>query len=378
MTIERRDIVVIGAGPGGSAAAHQAALAGVTPLLVEQDEVPGAHNVCGGCAAHALRERFGLPDQVVERELYRTVLVVNGRRFEYGSDRPHYVSFRRELLDAFLADRAVKAGAELLTGTRATIIDPTERLIGLRNLATERERKIKAQIVVFADGPCTLAADAYGIGYRPGPRTRRGAFFELEGTHDDGQTAEIVLSKAFTNGCFWLLPKRECLWLGLGGPVGETRGSPLGSILQRFIQERDDLRWRRIRRRGAGLVPAGPAAVLVSDGAMAVGDAGGLVNPLTGGGIACALASGEIAGRIAADAIRRGRVDRAFLMRYPRAFRFTPHYLCLATMDVCRRCLDHVPPSSRPAAYARMLRYYLSTFHSARRLVDLAVHLPRA
>ena len=90
MALEHRDIVVIGPGQAGSAAAHQSALAGLSPVLVERDQTPGAHNACGGLATHALRDRLGLPDEVVEREVCRTVLTMDGRRFEYGGKHPHY------------------------------------------------------------------------------------------------------------------------------------------------------------------------------------------------------------------------------------------------------------------------------------------------
>jgi len=369
MSVERREIVIIGAGPGGSSAARAAALAGVRPLLVERDDAPGATNACGGFAGYAFRRKLELPDEVVERVLTRTVLAVDGTRHVYGGRRPHYISFRRLHFDTYLAQRAVAAGAELATSTRAAVLDPAARRLRLKDLRTGAEREVEADVLIFADGPTTLAADAYGIGHRPGPRTRSAIFVELEGAWGDGETSEIVLNTAYTKSYFWLFPKRDCVWVGVGGTL--TGGpSPLHARLAEFIEQRDDLRGRPVRHRGAGLVPADVSRELAAGGAMVVGDAGGLVNPLTGGGIAFALVSGAIAGRVAAEAVQAGRTDRAFLRRYPRQFHRTPHHLWLTAMGWWRRRLERRPPAEQPKAYGRMLRQYLSFFHHAHVLAD--------
>jgi len=370
--MERREVAVIGAGPGGSAAARAAALAGVAPLLVERDPTPGATSACGGFAGHALRRKLDLPDDVVEREITRTVLTIDGQPFVYGGRKPHYVSFRRSRFDTYLAQRAVKAGAELATSTRATVLDASARRLGLKDLRTGAEREVEADIVIFADGPATLAASAFGIGHKPGPRTRNAIFCELEGAYGDGQTADIVLNTAYTKSYFWLFPKRDCVWVGVGGSL-TGGGPPLNERLSAFIEGHDALRGRAVRHQGAGLVPCDVAAEFVCDGAMVVGDAAGLVNPMTGGGIAFALVSGEIAGRVAAEAVRARRADGAFLRRYPRRFRRTPHHLWLTAMAWWRRRLDRLPPAEQPLAYARMLRRYLSFFHHAHVLADLVL-----
>ncbi len=375
MGSERREIVVIGAGPAGSTAARQAALAGFHPLLVEKDPTPGATNACGGFAAATYRSKLHLPDEVVEREIRATKLFIDGRLFDYGGQRAYYISFRRTLFDAYLARRAVEAGAELLTSTRASILDTAHRRIGLKHLPTGSEREIETDIVICADGPDTLAVEAFGIGHRPGPRTRDAIFLELDGPFGDGSTCEIVLNTAYTKSYFWLFPKRDCVWVGVGGSL-TGGGPPLATRLREFIEQRDDLRGRAIRRRGGGMVPSEMARDWVADGAMVAGDAAGLVNPMTGGGIAFSLASGHIAGRIAAEAARTGRPDRAFLRRYPQQFSRTPHYAWLSLMAWRRRRLDRMALSEQPQAYARMLRRYLAFAHHMHALADLALSFP--
>jgi geranylgeranyl reductase family protein len=369
MSVERREIIIIGAGPGGSSAARAGALAGVCPLLVERDDCPGAKNACGGFAGYAFRRRLELPDEVVDCVLSRTLLSIDGQQHVYGGRRPHYISFIRPRFDSHLARRAVDSGAELLTSTRVKVLDAAARRLGMRDLRTGAEREVEADVLIFADGPRTLATDAFGIGHRPGPRTRTSVFFDLDGAWGDGTTSEIVLSTAYTRSYFWLFPKRDGVRVGVGGSL-KGGPSPLHSRLTDFIEQRDDLRGRAIRGKGAGLVPFDVSRELVADGAMVVGDAGGLVNPMTGGGIAFAIVSGEIAGRVAAEAVLARRTDRAFLGRYPRQFHRTPHHLWLEAMGWWRRRLERRPPDEQPQAYARMLRQYLSFFHRARVLAD--------
>ena len=372
MIAERREIVVVGAGPAGSIAARAAAQEGFSPLLIEKDRSPGAKNACGGLAAYALRESLALPEEVVERQISRLLLRVGENTRELVGARPTYISFRRCVFDAFLARRAVQAGAELLTATRVTAVDPASRRLTLRDVATGRQREVDARVVIFADGPVSLAAKSLGIGHRPGTRTRCGLFWEIEGSCGDGETAEVIAQTSPpAAGYVWIFPKRDCVNVGVGGPLRSGADAvPLRVRLERFVQTHPQLRDRKILRRGAGLVPCQRSRQLVTDGAMVVGDAAGLVNPLTGGGIVFSVLSGQIAGRVAAAAAKSGRSDRTALSAYPRRLRFTPHWIWLVAMSSLCRWHRGRMPSMPPEVYARVLKRYFSFFHRLSALAD--------
>ena len=174
------------------------------------------------------------------------------------------------------------------------------------------------------------------------------------------------MNTQYTKSYFWLFPKRDSVWLGVGGTIKGGGAVLLTERLNELIQSRDDLRGHAIRHRGAGLVPSDRAAKLVADGPMVVGDAGGLVNPMTGSELLSPWSVVSIAGRVAASAIAAGRTDRGFLAKYLR--RVCPHPSipsALVAMEAWRRQLDRKSPDQQPAAYARMLRQYLSFFHRA-------------
>jgi len=322
-------------------------------------------------AAFAFRQRLGLPPDVVEHDIRRLHLLVDKTRFEFSGPRPTYLSFKRSVFDAFLAERARQAGAEVLTSTRAAIAAGASRRVELKNLESGRERQVQAQVIIFADGPRTLAADCCGIGYGGQPDEWRGLVVELEGPHGDGESVEIIVDSAERAvGYFWVFPKGEVVHVGFG--VRPRPGAPpLLEAVSRFIEARPDLRGRRVLSKKASLIPCRHAERMAADGCMVVGDAAGLVNPVTGGGISFALRSGEIAGRVAAAAVKRGRTDDGALGRYPRRLRATADYQWLGLMGLWWGRLNRLDPAAQPAAYGRMLRRYFRAFHSLRSVADI-------
>jgi len=133
---EHRDIVIIGAGPAGSTAAYAAARAGRPPLLLEQAPTPGARNICGGAIPAALGRRLGVGEGIMLSSIRRGTVAVDGRTMRFASVRPTFLSVARAAFDAWLARRAVAAGAELRTGARVTHVDPATRRLRLEHLAT--------------------------------------------------------------------------------------------------------------------------------------------------------------------------------------------------------------------------------------------------
>ena len=118
------DVTVIGAGPGGSAAAQVVAQGNWRVLLLERDEYPGARNVCGGGLEPQDVEIVGVDDRLVQKVIHRREHI-----FPWGMvvrQREHITVLRREL-DRALAGRAVEAGADLADIGGLPVLDEIAR-----------------------------------------------------------------------------------------------------------------------------------------------------------------------------------------------------------------------------------------------------------
>ncbi len=172
--------IVIGAGPAGSSAACEIARDGWRVALLDRAKYAGERTVCGGGIEGADVGEVGLPDDLIHKRMVR-----REHRFPWGvttTTIPHVTTLRREL-DRWLADEAVSTGAELFTQTRAGQV--TRRATGqvkvvTTNLITRHQVTRRAQLVIFADGPNTLASRSGTLGFHFTPTTASvGLIYEL-------------------------------------------------------------------------------------------------------------------------------------------------------------------------------------------------------
>jgi geranylgeranyl reductase family protein len=295
------DALVVGAGPAGSSTAIHLARAGARILLVDKARFPRDKPCGGGLTGRALARIPVDPSPVVERDVDRFELRLRyGSRFARTHDRPLIRMTQRRWLDAFLVEQAVSAGAELRDGVRVEQLEPAE--IGVT--ATVAGETVRAGTLVGADGANGVVARSIGIG----DAIVRGV--ALEGNvpldalqvEDLERTAVIELA-VLPGGYGWVFPKGDHANLGVGGWGSE--GPRLRDHLARLARAHGispetltDVRGHRLPMRPLGM-PAGSRRTLL------VGDAAGLVDPLSGDGMYEAFVSA----RLAADAIVTGELD---------------------------------------------------------------------
>lgn len=294
--IERFDVLVAGAGPAGSAAAIHLARGGARVLLADRARFPRDKPCGGGITGRALRHAPCDISPVVERTVHTFELRLHHRRsFRRTSSEPLILMTQRRRLDAHLAEQAVAAGASFRDGARVEQIE-----IGASGItASVGGDPVSADVLVGADGANGVVARAAGLeeGIVRGVALEGNVSWELLDRGRFASTAAIELG-APAGGYGWLFPKGDHANLGVGGWARE--GPHLRGYLARLAggyavdpAAIADVRGHRLPMRRIG------ASVPGRDRVLLVGDAAGLVDPLSGDGIYEAFVSA----RLAADAI---------------------------------------------------------------------------
>lgn len=299
--MRRFDALVVGAGPAGSSAAIHLARGGADVLLLDRARFPRDKACGGGLTGRALRNQPCDVGPIVEHDVDRFVVRVGyGRRAERRASSTIIRMTQRRRLDLHLVEQATRAGAEFRDGVRVGEIALEDH--GVTLLAGGSP--VSAPYLVGADGANGVVAGAVGLG----DGIVRNVALECNvpwGELDAGLYAETAWVELGTvpGGYGWVFPKGDHANLGVGGALEE--GPRLRAHLERLARAHgvdpsllEDVRGHRIPMRRLGTA-AGRGRVLL------VGDAAGLVDPLSGDGIYEAFVSG----RLAAEAILAGRPD---------------------------------------------------------------------
>jgi geranylgeranyl reductase family protein len=292
------DVIIAGAGPAGSTCAGACAAAGLRTLLLERDAFPRP-KPCGG----ALSERglahlgFPLPPELIERECF-------GARIHYG---PHTVEVRkdcriavmvdREQFDAYLAERAVEAGAMLRQE------EPALNIIAGTDLVEVRTSKgqYQARCLVGADG----ANSVVGRTLRPlFPRDE--IFVALVGTFpaDDREItarANGLLELYFgvaPMGYGWVFPHKGRYSVGVLGQAME-----FDAPQKVFNSFSSSVGMPVDRPRGHTIPMGGIQRAVIGRRTILAGDAAGFADPFHGEGMTNAILSGKLAAKAVVEGI---------------------------------------------------------------------------
>ena len=353
------DVIVVGAGPGGSATAYHLARHGVRVLLLEKTEFP-REKVCGdGLTPRAVRQliRMGVDTSPEAGWLHNKGLRVIGGGVRLELDWPDLASFpnyglvRTRLdFDDLLAQRAVAAGAKLRTSVNVLgpVLGADDRVIGVQaEVGPDKEpATFHAPLVVAADGVSGRFPLALGLAKREdrpiGVAVRR--YYRSPAKHDDDYLESWLELRA--KGSDALLPGYGWIF-GLGdGRVNVGLGvlnssSAFGKTNYRKLltdwlaNTPED--WGMTDESNAEGPTLGAALPMgfnrvphYTRGVLLVGDSGGMVNPFNGEGIAYAMESGEMAAEVVVQALARpaGAERERALMAYPQELkaRFGGYY----------------------------------------------------
>jgi geranylgeranyl reductase family protein len=297
--VRRYDAIVVGAGPAGSVTAYRLARAGASVLLLDKARFPRDKPCGGGLTIRAVKELPFAVDPVVEHIVDRLRLRLRyGPGYERESDGPLILMTQRRLLDEYLAAQAAEAGAEFRDGTKVTAVaedgDGYELALG--------EETVRATAVVGADGANGMCARQLGLGATPVYGVAlEGNLRNTELGADTYERTAVIELATLPGGYGWVFPKGDHVNLGVGG--WERTGPTLRDHL-RLLCRRHGVDERRLESvRGHRLPLRPPEAPLARGRALLVGDAAGLVDPLSGDGMYEAFVSARLASEAVSDVL---------------------------------------------------------------------------
>lgn len=357
-----RDVIVVGAGPAGSAAAICLAKKGRDVLLLDRQSFP-RDKACGDGippGSIAVLSDLGLEDNISEAGFYpirKLLLSTPGGhslnlKFTPKKAGMDFFIAPRMHFDYLLQQQAVKCGAEFCQAQVTTPILDGSRVVGVRANINGENKEILGRVVLGADGATSAIARALSPNIKQEDTARIVAVRAyIEDLKILPYTVEFYWYKDILPGYAWIFPldkNRANIGIGMRVDCFRKKKQSLESLLADFLNRpaikarlADGGRLQNIKSWPLNLASA-KNIQRVYHGALLIGDAASLIDPFSGEGIHNALISARIAAGVVHQALEKGDVSPAALSAYEQECRKTfggivrrSYYLQL--------CMTHAP-----------------------------------
>jgi len=302
------DILVVGAGPAGAAAARSAALKGADVLLIERRARVGEPVQCAEFIPAMLKGRVNLGNDFIAQK------VAGMKTYRPGCETtvtraPGYI-IHRDRFDRALVRAAQEDGAKVMTATRA--VERSESGVVMLHSGDGRKFEVAPKMIIGADGPHSTVGKWVGA---VNSHLLPGAQVTLALTEPRDHT-EVYFEEDIFAGYGWLFPKNKVANVGLGLKHGVQSKESLKKILDRFVDKLKSLGRVSGEPLGyaAGWIPSEPVRKTVYGSIALAGDAAGHTHAITGAGIFAAVLAGKMAGKWAGRAVNEKNPD--LLNRY--------------------------------------------------------------
>ncbi|MHA1628691.1 MAG: NAD(P)/FAD-dependent oxidoreductase [Candidatus Heimdallarchaeota archaeon] len=333
MTEVEYDVIIVGAGCAGPAAAKKAAELGLKTLLLEKSRTPGEKNVSGTClnmAALVDPDLHYLMKGPVEREIteMHSYMITPERTTmfrETPSEGLILLSIRRDHFDAWHTEEARKAGAEVRLAT--TVVDIIEENDAIKGVITDKGEKLRAKVIIDAAGVNSIVGRKAGLIPK-----RKGTDMILYVTVNV-HLGEKLVTERFGNSIYyflapqtqyktwpWAFPKKDVVTFGTGGYLDDNLFKDGINSVNDYMQNLLDLPVIKEKIKGGKIASWGLHLEFdealerrTRDGLILTGEAGGFVIPFLGEGMVEAFLTGIYAAQTAAKAIEANDVSAAFL-----------------------------------------------------------------
>ncbi len=381
---QHADVLIVGAGPGGSTAAFLLARRGWKVLLLDRARFPREKTCGDGLTPRAVMtlQRLGLEEKVAAQAFQ-----VNRARLYAAPDAdldlpfnpfvaplpPHGYVLPRFFLDDLLRHEAQEAGALLEEDAFVQGVIQEKKVVrGVWGRLGERPCKWHAQVTIVATGASIKLHKALGL-LRSAPHDVIAARGYWQGVDGLKPRFEFFFTTDVSPGYAWIFPVKEDManiGVGVFAPPGREAPHPT-HLLRRFLENHDEIRQRLATAKRIGDIRSYPIRTdypshpVCGPGWLMVGEAAGLVNPATGEGIDLAMESAILAADAVHQALsQKGHVLCSYTHRLRRTFartfkglrRLRPRVMRPRALGILiRRAQRH------PGLAARIMRITLGT-----------------
>jgi len=319
------DVVVVGAGPAGSAAARAASRDGARTLLLEKHTTIGTPLSCAeGISLTGITEVLGeIEPRWVSAPIHEVDLYApNGSKL-YVSHPNAGVVLDRKLFDRDVAMMAAREGAEIRVESPAVGLESNGAGFSAVVIETPAGRqRIKTKVIIAADGVESQVGRWAGMNTRLRlDRMDTGAQYLLGNVDVKAGKLEFYFGRNVAPGGYaWVFPKGpDTANVGLAITPSLSEGISARRWLEDFVKSRFRSNYTVLEYMVGGIPAFYGHKMMRCENILLAGDAGRLVDSISGAGIANALLSGDYAGTAAAQFVKTG--DAKALDEYSRRWR---------------------------------------------------------
>ncbi len=314
------DVIVVGGGPAGSSAARMAAEKGCTVALIEKEKEIAETVRTSGVTWISDIKKFGIPE-----ECYNPI-----KKFSFCSPKNTVLIedkiAKAAVLDVrktykFLASRAESSG-----NVSEVLQDSNGNCTGVIAKSGERQVQFNGKVVIDASGFASVVAKELGY-VKQWKKFGVGAEFEVKTEKLEYDNWWLMVGQEYSPaGYAWIFPTSKNtarIGVGIGKPDSDVDPTVrLNELIDNKKGPIKDLGEIEKIEFHYGLIPnEGLSRKTVYNNVILVGDSAGQANPLVLEGIRYAIRFGEVAGRVAADAIRNDNVNETALMAYEKEWK---------------------------------------------------------
>ncbi|MBY9001276.1 MAG: NAD(P)/FAD-dependent oxidoreductase [Candidatus Heimdallarchaeota archaeon] len=328
------DAAIVGSGPGGSSTAFYLSKLGRSVVILEKEKLP-RRKICGDAISQIAQKhltKMGVLQEILEEKKGHWAEIgglISPSRITYIDNSAEVIgshlmiSIKRQIMDEKMVRAAEREGAHLLEEYNVKEVKFSEEdKIWTIVSQDDSKKKIKAKVLVAADGAVSKIARSLGIVDSP-PKAVSSSVYIKAGTHQFKEDGVCIYTQDILPGYTALFKEADgdlvfCCYII---PGGRYKTSDLQHVHLSFLSGEPYLSRAlgpnaKIEKMNSAPLRLGGVKKSYANHLLIVGDAAGMIDPLTGEGIQYAMDAGEIAANVLDEAFDEDDLSEKFLKRY--------------------------------------------------------------